>query len=75
MRVGVNQSHIANLDTVQDSLCCQGNRNVVHRGVYPVGREGGPREIKPDVMSPTGYVRRTILFRERFNLWDYPQDL
>ena len=26
-------------------------------------------------MYPTGYVRNYILFKERFHLWNYPQDL
>ena len=31
--------------------------------------------ITPDVISPTGYVRRLILLKGRFHLWNYPQEL
>ena len=47
---------------------------LVYWGLYHVGIKQEPRLITPDVMSPTGYVRRPLLFKVRFHLWDYPQD-
>ena len=61
------------LDTfalINDKVCCKLNKTVIHWGLFTVGGRNEPWVIAPDDMSASEYVRRHLLNKERFHLWD-----
>ena len=67
--LGVTYSHI------MDRSYLQRKRIVVHWGLFAVGWKFEPWVIALDVMSQSGYVRRSLLEKERFHLCYLPEDL
>ena len=74
-RVGGNQANVGNSYLMRDIVCCQGNRTVVHWGLYMVGGKCEPRVIKPYVMLPSVYVSWHILNKDILHVWDLPVDM
>ena len=48
---------------------------MVHWVVFPVVVNCEPWEIALDFMSPSGYLRRYLLNKERLQLWYFPEDI
>ena len=75
VRVVGYPKELGTLIHIQDQVCCQGKRTVVYWGLYPLGKGRELWVIVPDVMSSTVYVRRPLLIKEKFHMWDYPQKI
>ena len=56
-------------------MCWQGNSTVLHWGMYPTRGKQETWVISPEVMSPTGFVWRRLLFKEKYHLWDFMDNL
>ena len=74
-RVGVNQVHLGTSAPLRDIVCWQGKITVVQWGLLPVLGKCEPWVITSDVMSPSGYLRRRLLKKEIFRLWDCLEDI
>ena len=74
-RVGGKQVHIGTYYPIRDIVCLQGKITVVHWVVFPQVVKREPWVIALDVMSPSEYVRRRLFNKDRFHLWDFPEDL
>ena len=67
--------HMGTFVPIKDKVFCQVNNNVIHWGLFTVGGKYEQWVIAPDVLLVSGYVRRHILNKESFHLWDCPTDL
>ena len=74
-RFGGNQVHLVTSNPIRDIVCWRLNITVVHWVVFPVVGMCEAWAIALDVMSPSGYLRRSLLNKERFQLWDFPKYL
>ena len=70
-RVGRNKVHLRISDPIRDTMFLKGKITVVRWRLLLVGRKCKPWVISPDVMQPSGYVRQSLLNKERFHLWDF----
>ena len=48
---------------------------MVHWGMYTVGGGNETWVIDPDMITPSGNMRRHIIKKEKFHLWDCPSEL
>ena len=69
-KVGGAMAQLGTAAPIRELVCLHGNRTVLHWVLYPVGGKQEPWIIDPEVMSPTGFVRRRLLFKEKFQIWD-----
>ena len=60
---------------IRDKVCCQGKKTAIHWCIFTMGRKMKPWVIAPYVMSALGYARQNLLNKERFHLWDCPEDI
>ena len=60
---------------IKDTVFCQVKKIVIHWGILPVGTKFEQWVIGPDVLSESGHVRRHLMNKERFHLWECPTDL
>ena len=74
-RVEENQVQLGTFATIKDKVLWQLKKTVIHWGIFTVGRKIEQKVISPDVMLASGYVRRHILNKERFNLLYCPEEL
>ena len=69
--VGVKQVHLRTSNPISDRVLWQWKITLVHWVVFPVGGKCETWAIVLDVMSPSIYVRRHLLNKEIFHLWDF----
>ena len=62
--------HLGTFLTTNDNFFWQGKKTVIHWDLFPVGGILEPWVIAPDVMLALGYMRRHLLDKERFHMWD-----
>ena len=74
-RVGGNQVHLVTYSLISDRVCWYWNKTVVNWGLFPVGWKCEPWVNAPDIIFPSGYVRRRLLNKGIFHLWDCPEDV
>ena len=74
-KVGGKQVQLGNFSPFKDIIYWQGKETVIQWGLLPVGGKSEPLVIAPDVLSASRYARHHIPNKERFHLWDYPEDL
>ena len=74
-RVGGKYIHLGTPTPIRDRVCWKGKVTVVHWGFLPVGGKCKPWVITPYVMLLSGYVRKRLLSKWIFHLWDCPEDL
>ena len=48
---------------------------MVHLVLFPVGGNCEPWVIATYFMSPSGYLSRSLLNKDRFQLWAFPEDI
>ena len=63
VRVGGEAAELGTLASIHNRVCWQGNRIVVHWGIYLLSKGREPWVIDPDVMYSDGYVRRPLLIK------------
>ena len=55
---------------IRDKVFWKVKKTVIHWGLFTVGGRNEPWVIAPDDMLASEYVRRHLLNKERFHLWD-----
>ena len=74
-RVGGNQVQMGALVPIKDKVLCQAKKTIIHWDLFTLVGKIKPWLIAPDVLLAPGYVRRNLLNKERFHLWECPKDL
>ena len=74
-KVGGKQVQLGTFAPITTKCFCQGKKTVIHWGLFPVGRKFVQWVIAPNVLLASGYVRQNLLNKERFHLWDCPEDI
>ena len=69
------QVQLGTFEPIRDKVFWKEQNTVIHWGFFPVGGKIEPWVIAPNVMSVSGYVSQNIMNKERFHLWDCPEDL
>ena len=69
-KFGSKQVNLGTFLPIKDKCYWQGKKTLIHWGLFPVGVKFEPWVIAPGVLSESGYVRRHLLNKERFILWD-----
>ena len=69
-RVGGKQLQLGTFAPIRDKVFYQGKKMVIHWGLFPVVGKIQPWVIVTDVMLASGYVRRNLLNKEMFHLWE-----
>ena len=74
-RVGGKQVKMITFAPIKDKSFCQGNKTVIHWGLFPVRETSEPWVIRPDVFLVWGCMIWNLLNKERFHPWDCLADL
>ena len=69
-KVGGEQVQLGTFSPIKYKVFWHGRKTELYWGLFPVLVQFEPWVIAPNVLLASGYVRRNLLNKDKFHLWD-----